>query len=227
MKNKIIETQDGSHSIYSAKYGVSYHSKYGAIQESMHVFIKAGLEHFVQTHPEQKKLCLFEMGFGTGLNAFLTYLYCKEKNIQVEYTAVETQPVQMWQNLNYCAELKCNETDKLFFEQLHLANWNVSVALKEGFTLTKLEQNLEECQFESSFDVVYYDAFAPNAQEELWTPEIFAKMYQSMRSNGSTLTTYCAKGAVKRALKSVGFLIDSIAGPPGKREMTRANKTKD
>ncbi|MEM9991371.1 MAG: tRNA (5-methylaminomethyl-2-thiouridine)(34)-methyltransferase MnmD [Bacteroidota bacterium] len=217
---KIFETQDGSHSIFAEQFGVSYHSKYGAIQETQHVFIDAALRFKAV---EQQEIRILEMGFGTGLNAYMTYLEAQKRNLRIRYTGVEAYPVtqEQWQQLNYEEALDVPSGDKGIFEGLHSAAWNTSHQINEHFTFTKLSTRFEVLQLERSFDVIYYDTFAPNAQPELWEESLFQKMYDALLDDG-ILVTYCAKGAVKRTMKSVGFEVERLKGPPGKREMTRA-----
>ncbi len=219
---QLITTSDGSHSLFIESLDESYHSIHGAIQESKHVFIEAGLKNL--TLEGEEVLNILEMGFGTGLNVFLTYLAAKEQPIH--YTSLEAYPLEfaMVEQLNYVKELEVNEVDKAVFEKLHQADWNQKVAISSSFHLTKLNQKLEEVDLPSNhFDLVYYDAFAPSAQPELWTEVIFSKLFACM-SEGGVLTTYCAKGVVKRILKKVGFQVKALPGPPGKREMTKAMK---
>ncbi|RMF03015.1 MAG: SAM-dependent methyltransferase [Bacteroidetes bacterium] len=216
----IFLTQDGSHSIYSAEFGVPYHSKYGAIQESMHVFLQAGLHYRL---PSLSKVRILEMGFGTGLNALLTYRVGVQTNKPIEYTAVEAFPISMAaaSALNYPQLL---EESAVTFAALHRAAWNSMVKIGPYFSLLKQQAKLQEATLSSPYDVIYYDAFAPTTQPELWTEDIFAKLYAATAPQG-VLVTYCAKGAVKRALKAVGYQVEGLAGPPGKREMTRATRT--
>ncbi len=218
---QIIDTQDGSHSILSEEFGVSYHSKYGAIQESMHVFIEAGL------HPrmhETQQLDVLGIGFGTGLNALLTCIEADKQQVKIDYTAVEAYPLslEIISQLNYTTELQLTSQDN-FFDKIHDATWENRVAIHPYFSIEKNNMRFEEIDAENAFDVIFFDAFAPNSQPELWEAPMFQKMYKALRSNG-ILTTYCAKGVVKRTLKSVGFTIEALPGPPGKREMTRALK---
>jgi len=218
---QIIDTQDGSHSILSEKFGVSYHSKYGAIQESMHVFIEAGLRYRMA---DSESLAVLGIGFGTGLNALLTCLEAENQKVKIDYTAVEAYPLpsEIIQKLNYTTELEHSPQDN-FFHKIHDAEWENRVAIHPYFSIKKNNMRFEEIGAENAFDVIFFDAFAPNSQPELWEATMFQKMYNALRPNG-VLTTYCAKGIVKRTLKSVGFTIEAIPGPPGKREMTRALK---
>jgi tRNA U34 5-methylaminomethyl-2-thiouridine-forming methyltransferase MnmC len=219
--DQIIETQDGSHSILSYKYGVSYHSKYGAITESRHVFIQAGL------YPQlvsSSKVDILEIGLGTGLNAFLSFLEAEKKDLQLYYEGIEAYPLSaaQYNALNYPELLKLPE-HKSHFIQLHESPWGEDIPMSEHFTFRKTRQFIEEMDKTEAFDVIYFDAFAPSAQPELWEEKVLAKMYKALRPQG-ILVTYCAKGVVKRRLKGLGFTVESLPGPPGKREMTRAVK---
>ena len=218
---QIIDTQDGSHSVLAEEFGVSYHSKYGAIQESMHVFIEAGLRYRAAT---QKELSVLGIGFGTGLNALLTCIEAEKNDLSIHYTAVEAYPLSFdfIQQLNYTQTLGLNPDDN-FFTKIHECKWENRVAIHPSFSIIKNKKKFEEIDEESVYDVIYFDAFAPNAQPELWEAPLLEKMYKALRLNG-VLTTYCAKGVVKRTLKSVGFTIEALPGPPGKREMTRGKK---
>ncbi len=216
---RIFETQDGSHSIFAEQFGVSYHSKYGAIQETQHVFIDAALRFKAVL---KKDIRILEMGFGTGLNAYMTSLEARRRNLQVQYTGVEAYPINesQWQSLNYAEQLQ-EESDT--FSIFHTSEWGDWMEVNENFSLLKLHQRFETLEFEPQFDIIYYDTFAPNAQPELWSAELFQKMYDALLPDG-ILVTYCAKGEVKRTMKSVGFEVERLKGPPGKREMTRAIK---
>ncbi len=220
-ENVIFETQDGSHSILSSQFGVSYHSKYGAIQESRHVFIEAGLHRKALL---QKEMTVLEIGFGTGLNAFLTLLAALEHQWQISYEGIDAYPVEVAQiaKLNYPTLLGA-ENRKPEFLQLHFAEWAKKVNIHPLFTFCKQKIYFEDVHYDSQFDLVYFDAFAPDTQPQLWEPPLLSKMYTALKPKG-ILVTYCAKGTVKRAFKSVGFQVEALPGPPGKREMTRCLK---
>lgn len=217
---QLITTQDGSHSLYSEQYGVSYHSKYGAIQETRHVFIEAGLHYKL---PVQSELSILEMGFGTGLNALMTLL-AAENHAQIFYEAIEAFPLPTEQArlLNF-AQLLSHPRAQTFLDQLHRCDWETPQPLTADFTLRKRLETLQNITLDHSFDLVYFDAFAPSAQPELWAPSMLAKVTAAMAPK-AIFVTYCAKGAVKRTLKELGLTVESIPGPPGKREMTRAIK---
>lgn len=221
---EIFETQDGSHSLVSQEFGVSYHSKYGAIQESRHVFIEAGLYPLL---PNKQEIRILEMGFGTGLNAFLSLLLAAKTDKQFYYETVESHPVSLAQaqSLNYAACLSAIDiaNDPQDFVQLHSCAWNEALELSEHFTFLKWHKKIQDAPLSGRFDVVFYDAFAPSSQSELWEEEVISKVVDAM-SPGGIFVTYCAKGVFKRLLKSLGLEVEGIPGPPGKREMTRAKK---
>lgn len=218
---KIFETQDGSHSVFSEQYGVSYHSRYGAIQESRHVFIESALFYKL---PAQQELSILEIGLGTGLNAVLTLLEAERHGANIRYEAIEAFPLSLEQarQLNYPSLLGDLATD--YFLQLHLLSWGNAHQLTPHFSFCKHHQQFEEVDYDAAFDIIYFDAFAPDTQPELWEANIMSRMYKALKPTG-ILVTYCAKGAVKRTLKGVGFTVEALQGPPGKREMTRAVKT--
>jgi tRNA U34 5-methylaminomethyl-2-thiouridine-forming methyltransferase MnmC len=221
MKDRaIFETQDGSHSLFSDTFGVSYHSKYGAIQESMHVFIHAGLLHVLE---KKSELAILDIGFGTGLNALLTYAETIKRPFQAHYEAIEAYPLSITEaaQLNYPHIL--GETFRGPFDKLHQLDWGVKHRLSTGFSFQKNKILFQDIEYDQLFDVIYFDAFAPNAQPELWEEDVLERMYNALKPEG-VLVTYCAKGAVKRILKKLGFRVEALQGPPGKREMTRAVK---
>lgn len=219
-KREIRTTSDGSSTIFVAELDEHYHSIHGAIQESKHVFIEAGLKYFIDQY-QPEKIKIYEVGFGTGLNALLTANFIHDTNVKIEYFASEAYPLNLQEieSLNYTDEMEQNE--KQLFLNLHKASWNEKVKISDQFTLCKQQEFLENRAALNSIDIVYFDAFAPSAQPELWTESIFKRINNEMSERG-ILVTYCAKGVVKRTLKSSGFKIEAIPGPPGKREMTRA-----
>jgi len=218
---KLIETQDGSPSIFSEKFDTGYHSKYGALQESRHVFIEGGLFYKAIL---QKELSILDIGFGTGLLAFLTYLQAEKISLKIHYTAVEAYPLpsEMAAELGYPKVLQA-ETHAPVFGEMHQAPWNSVTHFPNNFTFEKRLGMVEELDFSKPFDLIYYDVFAPSAQPELWGATMMQKMFEALRAEG-ILVTYCAKGDFKRSLKAVGFQVESPKGPAGKREMTRAVK---
>jgi len=211
---ELITTKDGSHSILVGGSGLTYHSTNGAIQESKHVFIEAGLR---QVHSTPVRV--FEMGLGTGLNALLTLI-----ESSAYYECVEAYPLEkdFIQQLNYC-ELLGRPDLQPAFEKIHNCSWEEEISITPSFQFKKSRASLEHYQSSSKFDVIYFDAFAPGDQPELWTKEIFDKMYSMLLADG-ILVTYSSKGSIRRNLIAAGFDVEKIPGPPGKREMVRAIK---
>ena len=217
MQNKIIKTNDGSHSIFNPKINENYHSIHGAIVEAEHVFIRNGF-----SSANKDKLNILEVGFGTGLNALLTHQKALQKSIHVNYHTIELYPVKKenYSQLNFAKLIGLEKEDLLI---LHNCPWGENYKIDSYFTFTKNHTSLEEYNTDIKFDIIYFDAFSPEKQPEIWQKQIFKKMYKYLKDNGF-LVTYCAKGVVKRTMKSVGFEIIILDGPPGKRQMTRANK---
>ncbi len=220
MQREIIITSDGSTTIHLPEWNEQYHSKHGAIQEAYHVFIKSGLKQFKQAD----ELSLLEIGFGTGLNAFITYLETKKLNVVINYVGVEAYPVELKEisKLNYVSELNA-ENDNGIFHKLHSLSWGEKNQISNNFSLTKRKQFFENIQDVNAYNLIYFDAFGARVQPELWTVVIFKKMYNALKADG-ILVTYSAKGSVRRALVEVGFTVERLPGPPGKREMLRAVK---
>lgn len=221
--NKLILTDDGSHSIFSERFSVNYHSTHGAIQESQHVFIDAGLKYFANKS-SKKEITVLEMGFGTGLNALMTFLAAEQNPWQINYLTVEAYPLskEQFSVLNYPEKLNSLERQSVFL-QMHEATWNEKHPLSTNFNFTKIQADFKNIGFKNLADVVYFDAFSPESQPELWDETMMQVIYDTLCEAG-VMTTYCAKGSVKRALKSVGFQLESLNGPPGKREISRAVK---
>ena len=220
MQRRIILTADGSHTVEVPDMQVTYHSRHGAVQESMHVFLRAGLDEARQRFPGEE-LAVFETGFGSGLNALLTAMEAGKAPLRILYTAVEAFPLNAEEVrlLNYGKEL--GEED--LFGKLHDAPWDEEAVIHSAFTLLKVRGRLQDFTPGHRFHLVYYDAFAPSAQPELWTEAIFRQLYGMLHPDG-ILTTYCSKGDVRRALQAAGFIVTKLPGPPGKREMVRANR---
>jgi tRNA U34 5-methylaminomethyl-2-thiouridine-forming methyltransferase MnmC len=225
VERKTIITKDGSHSISIPGMNVTYHSIHGAIQESLHVFIEAGFtESLNRSQLTGQPIALFEMGLGTGLNVLLTMMEAEKNRQPVHYTAVELYPLDKEHitALNYCRQLN-RPGLQTAFEHIHGCEWEKDIIISPFFTLHKTKNDLANFSGGHFFDLVYFDAFAPAAQPELWTTGIFQKLYDMMNENG-LLVTYCSKGEVRRAMQAAGFTTEKIAGPTGKREMLKARK---
>ena len=216
---KIVTTRDNSHTLIHPRFNEHYHSVFGAIQESEHVFIQSGLAFLPH---EKKTIHVLELGFGTGLNALLSYLWSLKNDVKICYTGLEAYPVPV----SLAAKLNYHELVDVSLEvfmKMH-SNKKASTSITEHFMLTRIKDRIEYFEPENSkYDVVFFDAFSPETQPELWTEVIFKKLYRSLK-NGGVLTTYSTKGIVKRAMKSSGFIIEKLPGPPGKREILRAIK---
>lgn len=223
MERKIIKTGDGSVTIHISEWDEQYHSKHGAIQEAQHVFIKMGLEYWVGLN-KGKEIAILEIGFGTGLNAFITFLEAKKLQLKVNYTGVEAYPISEDEikELNY-TEMLSAENEIGSFRKMHSIPWNKPATISETFQLEKQHKRFEEIEDINQYDLVFFDAFGARVQPELWTEEIFDKMFAAMKTN-AVLVTYAAKGSVRRAMQTAGFVVERLPGPPGKREMLRALK---
>lgn len=223
MERRIIRTGDGSVTIYLREWDEHYHSKHGAIQEAYHVFIRMGWDLALQDFG--KDLRIMEIGFGTGLNAFITLLESVSLHAEVTYTGVEGYPVEEaeWKLLNYPEQLKASPQETEIFNALHRVPWEEPQQIVPGFTLHKRRQFFDQITDLNAFNLIYFDAFGARVQPELWEEPIFKKMYDALEPGG-ILVTYAAKGSVRRAMKSVGFDVEKLPGPPGKREMLRARK---
>ncbi len=218
---QIITTSDGSHSLLNIDLDETYHSRHGAVQESRHVFLKNGFDFYCE-RTSKNPVQIFELGFGTGLNAWLTAERSRETGRNVCYTSLETFPLpaDVWQRLNYAS----TPEGKDLFAQIHEAPWETEVPLLPTFSLKKVKCEVQRFQFDlSSLDIVYFDAFAPGKQPELWELEILKKINDAMTSN-AVFVTYCAKGQLKRDLKDLSMIVETLAGPPGKKEMVRGLK---
>lgn len=216
-EREIITTKDGSHSISVPGLNEQYHSIHGAKQEAEHVFLKMGLDYF----PEARSLDVFEVGFGTGLNALLTALYAEQNQKQINYTSIEKYPVTKAEIdvINFGELMGCDD----LFQSLHASDWGELEKVNDLFALRKLQMDLKRDELPGTYDVIYFDAFAPNKQPDMWSVEVFEKMKGIMKSGGC-LVTYCCQGQAKRNMKAAGLSIEKVQGPPGKREMLRAFK---
>jgi len=217
---QIIATEDGSHTISIPDLGLTYHSNRGAIAESTHVFIEAGLKATFRAFPEGI-INVLEMGFGTGLNAFLTSIEAAKYNLSIHFTAIEQYPISDTETaaLNYPDKLG----HEAIFTALHTSEWGKTIKITPNFSIHKIKSNLADAVLNGPFYVIYFDAFAPDAQPELWTEAIFSKLYKTL-AEGGILTTYCSKSIVRKAMTSAGFTVKKIPGPHGKREMVQAFK---
>lgn len=218
---EIIVSGDGSHTLVRRDMDETYHSTKGAITESKYVFLKEGLHHFA----DQKEVSILEVGFGTGLNAFLTYLDAKTSGQQIFYQTLEPIALgkDIYEHLNYPAECDAEEERDIFLK-LHECDWHEKIQITENFSISKVRSPLENyVAARSQFDVVYFDAFAPSRQPEVWSRRNLKKVYAVLKKGG-ILTTYCSQGEFRRDLEKVGFDVAKIPGPPGKREMIKGVK---
>ena len=216
MKREILTTSDGSTTIHLPDWNEQYHSKNGSINETYHVFIKNGLQEV-----DLEKVSILEIGFGTGLNAFITFIEAKRN---IDYVGVEAYPVtaEEIEKMNFISVLKA-EKEQDIFEKIHTVSWDEKHRITDAFSLKKRKQFFEDIDDKNAFDLIYFDAFGARVQPQLWTEDIFAKMFTALKENG-ILVTYSAKGSVRRAMQAVGFTVERLPGPPGKREMLRARK---
>ncbi len=218
MKREIIQTNDGSTTIHLPEWNESYHSKHGAIQEAYHVFIKNGFSLF-----QGKPISILEIGFGTGLNAFITHLEANKNNQIIDYVGVEAYPVAIEEafKMNFANEIDNKKAN--VFDQMHECEWEIKNTISKNFTLIKRKQFFQDINDVEAFDLIYFDAFGYRVQPELWSEEIFLKMYNALKSNG-VLVTYACRTSIKKAMLVAGFSIEKLPGAPGKREMLRATK---
>ncbi len=219
MKREIIVTNDGSTTIHLPEWNEQYHSKHGAVQEAYHVFIKNGLSLFSDT-----TVTILEIGFGTGLNSFITFLEAQKYRLTIDYVGVEAYPISLDEilKMNYIETLKASRYTSVF-EKMHAQEWDTKHTISTYFSLLKRKQFFQQITDQDKFNLIYFDAFGARVQPELWTEELFKKMFVSLKKGG-VLVTYSAKGSVRRALQHVGFRVERLPGPPGKREMLRAVK---
>jgi tRNA U34 5-methylaminomethyl-2-thiouridine-forming methyltransferase MnmC len=220
LKREIIHTKDGSTTIQITDWDECYHSRFGAIQEAKHVFIKNGLSLF-----QNQSVSILEIGFGTGLNAFITFLESKKLNQSIEYVGVEGYPISAEEvlSMNYVSELKA-EAESAIFEQMHQSQWEEEHRLREDFLFCKRNQFFTDIVDIEKFNLIYFDAFGYDVQPELWSTAVFQKMYDALKPKG-ILVTYAARSVIKHSMIEVGFTVEKLKGAPGKREMFRASKT--
>lgn len=219
MEREIITTADGSKTIQLRDWEEQYHSKHGAVQEAYHVFINHGLEIF-----KDEEVSILEIGFGTGLNAFITLLESEKLNLNVSYTGVEAFPVVLdeIEELNYVSVLQADEKEACY-NKMHSCKWEETHSIAANFSLLKQKKFFKDINDVNCYNLIYFDAFGARVQPELWTVEVFKNMYTALKPGGY-LVTYSAKGSVRRAMQEVGFAVERLPGPPGKREMLRARK---
>ena len=222
MERELILTEDGSHTFFVPGLNENYHSTFGAISESKHIFIENALN---ATDRHNAEVRILEVGFGTGLNALLTWLYCIPRQIKLEYTAIEPLPIKPEEakELNYTGILQFPGAEALF-KNMHEVPWGQTAMPGSHMKIFKIRSKLEDVELAAGqFDVVYFDAFGPEVQPELWTAKIFSKVHAAM-ANEAVMTTFSAKGVVRRAMARAGFRVEKLKGPAGKREITRAWK---
>ncbi len=221
LKRNIITTKDGSQTLFIPELNENYHSINGALQESMHIYINTGLKLF----DKKSEVKIFEVGFGTGLNALVTYYYRNEIGNKTIFHSVEKYPLtkKEYSTLNYPSIITSNNELVGVFDKMHSCSWDEITKIDSDFLLKKISGALSDNILENNYHIVYFDAFAPEIQPNLWTVEVFRKMYNALTKNG-VLVTYSAKGQVRRNLQSVGFNVERLPGPLGKREMIRATK---
>lgn len=225
--HEFVTTEDGSVTLYVPELDEHYHSVHGAIQEARHIFIRAGIDYYLESRPREATgaapLRILEAGFGTGLNAYLSLLHAEEIKVPVCYRSIEKYPLpgEEVARLNYPSE--AGQADGKLFHAIHSTPWEEETAVTPFFRLHKEQGDFRHLHCPPCFDIVYFDAFNPDVQPHLWTSEVFARFHAALRPGG-ILVTYCVKGIVKQALRSVGFSLKRLPGPPGKREMLRATK---
>jgi tRNA U34 5-methylaminomethyl-2-thiouridine-forming methyltransferase MnmC len=215
---EIVKTSDGSSTLFVPELNEHYHSVHGAIQESEYIFIKCGL-NFSKADPVR----IFEVGFGTGLNAFLTAIDASSHNRKIIYTSIEKYPLpdSLINELNYKSFFPPESAS--LFDRIHKGQWNIEQKISKNFTLTKIEGDIIKKEIMGDYDLIFFDAFGPDKQSEMWTDEVFNKIAEITVQNG-ILLTYSVKGEVKRTLRKQGFKVNRLTGPPGKHQIIRAVK---
>jgi len=218
---KIINTDDNSHTIQINNSSVTFHSTKGAIQESNHVFITTGLKWYAKKFPDNTNIRIFEVGFGTGLNALLTAIFAKNFVLNIDYQSIDLFPLskEVYNKLNFAQIL----AEEKLYSKIMTATWDEEIQITDLFKLLKINTDFQSFIPRDSFDIVYFDAFAPEDQPELWTEKVFEKVFHFLNKDG-VLVTYCSKSIIQKRLKYVGFSLEKLQGPPGKREIIRAIK---
>jgi len=219
INHEIRVTGDGSKTIFLPELNETYHSSNGAVQESRHIFIENGLD-LVE---KQGAIRILEVGFGTGLNALLSASWAEMNNQSIHYIGIEAKPLspELCFQLDYPRHIDQN-TEKIY-DALIRCDWEIDNQLTTHFSIQKREVKIQDFAAVENVDLIYFDAFGPRVQAEMWDITILEKMFQSLNAGGA-LVTYCAQGQFKRDLKTLGFILESFPGPPGKREMTRATR---
>ncbi len=223
---ELITTGDGSPTLFLPDLEESYHSRHGALAESLHVFINNGLLYWLNENPNAKEVRVLEIGFGTGLNAFLTYKKSDKLTLPIHFTSLEAYPLPTKLLMEYGSALGLDEKDLQSWEKLHKNTNSGSVTLSDRFRLEVIEVKLQDFKPINGFDIIYFDAFAPQRQPDMWELVIMEKCYQLLNPKGLWVS-YCAKGQLKRDLKSCGFKVNALPGAPGKKEMTIALKIEE
>ncbi len=220
---RLVVTDDGSHTLYIPELNETYHSTHGAIQESKHIFMEMGLLYFLERE-KIEEASILEIGFGTGLNALLCVLFAKAENKSIHYESLEAFPLseEETSKLNY-AQILEGENSTGIFQQIHASPWNEQSRILPKFELFKHEIKVQDYSAKEKFDICFFDAFAPSKQPEMWEVDVLKKVWNALKIHG-VFVTYCAKGQLKRDLKSIGFEVESLPGPPGKMQMVRATK---
>lgn len=226
MKRLLVQTEDGTLTLQDERTGETFHSLHGAVNESRHIYIDYGWKHWISGNPHCREITLLEMGFGTGLNALLTYWEAQKSGIKVHYHTYELYPLEQ-EEYNLLAypllDVAYAHSTQEVLQQMHTVAWDVPMALTPNFILHKHREDFTQATLPGDVDVVYFDAFSPNVEPQLWTLELFRRLYLR-HSFGGVLTTYCAKGCVRRALEQAGYGVERLPGPIGKREVLRATK---
>lgn len=226
MQRTLLKTEDGSFTVQDNRTGETYHSLHGAVNESLHIYIQYGLYHWIEQHSDKRRMTILEMGFGTGLNALLALYEAQRMGLEILYHTYELYPLEQgeYSSLSYPSlnDYYSTSTDR-YLQELHTLSWDEPHLVEPSFLLYKHHIDFVDASLPKCVDVVFFDAFSPNVEPLLWTPEVFAKLY-NLQAPGGILTTYCAKGIVRRALQEAGYVVERLSGPIGKREVLRASK---